>query len=96
VVRRDLPRGTQAAQLIHAAGHSSSGKLPNGTFAVALTVKDEDELRQLAERLKANSIPHELIFEPDPPYNGQLMALGISPGYKSSFRRYLSNLPLVK
>lgn len=97
MTRRDLPRGTQAAQLIHAAGHSSPGeKLPQGTYAIALSCQDESELRALSERLEAAGIPHSRINEPDEPYNGQLMALGLPPAYKSTYRRFISNLPLIK
>jgi hypothetical protein len=97
IVRRDLPRGTQAAQLIHAAGHSSPGmNLPAGTYAIALSCKDEFELQTLSERLMAAEIPHHRICEPDEPYNGELMALGLPPAYKSTYRRFVSNLPLIK
>ena len=97
MTRRDLPRGAQAAQLIHAAGHSSPGtNLPSGTFAIALSCQDEAELRSLSERLEVAGIPHHRINEPDEPYNGQLMAIGLPPAYKSTYRRYISNLPLIK
>jgi peptidyl-tRNA hydrolase len=97
IVRQDLPRGIQAAQLIHASGHSARvGLLPEGTYAIALSCRDEGELRTLSERLKAAGLAHHLIHEPDSPYGGALMALGLEPNYKSKFRRYLSNLPLIK
>lgn len=96
MTRRDLPRGTQAAQLIHAAGHSSPGNLPVDTFAIALTCEDELELRTLSKRLQDAGITHRRICEPDAPFNGQLMALGLPPAYKSFYRRYVSNLPLIK
>lgn len=70
--------------------------LPEGTYAIALACKDEGDLRALAERLKTNGLHPHLIHEPDKPYNGQLMALGLEPNYKSKFRKYLSNLPLIK
>lgn len=95
-MRRDLPPGTQAAQLIHAAGESSPGNLPNSTFAVALTCRDEGELHQLAIRLDRAGIDFKLIREPDAPYNNQLMAIGITPIRKSRVRKLLSNFPLVK
>lgn len=95
-MRRDLPRGTQAAQLVHAAGHSSPGKLPPGTFAIALSCVDEEELRALSKRLESSGIAHECINEPDEPYNGQLMAIGLPPSYKSTYRKFLSNLPLIR
>ena len=97
MIRRDLPRGTQAAQLIHAAGHSSPGlSLPSDTYAIALSCQDEAELRALSERLNEAGILHQRICEPDAPYLGQLMALGLPPAYKSTYRRYISNLPLIK
>lgn len=97
MTRRDLPRGTQAAQLIHAAGHSSPGtSLPSGTYAIALSCQDEAELREISTRLDAAGIHHHRICEPDAPFNGQLMALGLPPAYKSTYRRYISNLPLIK
>lgn len=95
-MRRDLPIGAQAAQLIHAAGESSPGNLPKTTFAVALTCRDESELQQLAIRLDHAGISFKLICEPDEPYNGQLMAIGILPVRKSRVRRLLSNLPLLR
>lgn len=96
-MRSDLPRGIQAAQLVHAAGHSGRvGHLPEGTYAVALACRDEGELRALVERLKSAGLPFHLIHEPDAPYFGALMAIGLEPGYKSTFRKFLSNLPLIK
>jgi len=41
-------------------------------------------------------VHHHRINEPDEPFNGQLMALGLPPSYKSTYRRYVSNLPLIK
>lgn len=96
VVRRDIPFGVQAAQLVHAAGESSPGNLPTSTYAVALTCRDEAELHQLAIKLDAAGISFKLIREPDAPYFGELMAIGIRPIQKSKVRRYLSNFPLVK
>jgi hypothetical protein len=97
IARSDLPRGVQSAQLIHAAGHSAgAGQLPQDTFAIALSCRDEGALRAMAERLERAGLRHHLVHEPDPPYNGQLMAIGLEPGYKSQFRKLLSNLPLIK
>jgi peptidyl-tRNA hydrolase len=96
IVRRDLPPGTQAAQIIHAAGESSPGNLPSHTYAVALTCTDECELYELAIRLDAAGIKHKVIAEPDEPYNGAFMAIGIFPKPRSQIRRHLSNLPLLK
>lgn len=88
--------GAQAAQLIHAAGESSPGNLPKSTFAIALTVRDEAELHELAIKLDHAGIAFKLIHEPDEPFNGQLMAIGVLPRPRSQLRRHLSNLPLLK
>lgn len=79
VVRIDLPRGTLAAQLIHAAGESAGQALAPGTIAVALAAGGEDELHAIERELVARGIPHRAIREPDPPWNGALMAIGIQP-----------------
>ena len=92
----------QAANLIHAAGESSSGQLPPETHAVALTCADEAELRSLADWLTAMGVRHRAIIEGDchcdaTPYDGQMMAIGIEPQDKEALRRCgLSQLPLLK
>ena len=97
VVRSDLPHGVQVAQTIHAAGESCEGPLPSGTYAVALSVPDETSLRELARRLWDSEVPHKLILEPDAPYDGQAMAIGIFPTTdRDRVRRLTSSLPLVK
>jgi len=80
LVRQDLPLGALAAQLIHAAGESSGpGDLPDGTFAVALAAKSHAHLEHLERKLVRLAIPHHSIREPDAPWNGELMAIGILP-----------------
>lgn len=96
VVRADLPRGVQAAQIIHAAGESSPGALPSGTYAVALMTPDEASLCALAERLERAGVAHTRIHEPDAPYDGALMAIGVQPGRKEVLRRSLSSLPRLR
>lgn len=96
IVREDLPRGLQAAMMVHAAGESSPGNLPDDTHAVVLTVADESELMKLRLRLLANYIQHRAIIEPDPPLSGQLVAIGIVPARKEKLRAYLANLPLLR
>jgi hypothetical protein len=96
IVRDDLPRGAQAAQLVHAAGESSPGNLPSHTFAIVLVSRDEEHLREIGWDLFKNGIKHKLVFEPDPPYNGQLMAIGVIPTERSKIRPFLSRLPLLK
>lgn len=95
-MRSDLPRGLQAAQLVHAAGESSPGGIPAGTYAIVLAVPDKHALAAEAYRLTKAGIAFVPIFEPDAPYNGELMALGLVPARKEALRRHLSSLPLLK
>lgn len=96
IVRADLPKGLQAAQVVHAAGESSPGNLPEGTYAVVLTVPDEAAMMAVAARLLRAKVPFTPIFEPDPPYQGALMAIGVRPARKEALKRHLSSLPLLK
>lgn len=68
-----------AAQLVHAAGESVVGQVPSGTHAVVLGVENESHLSQVEDRLRLLSIPHRAVREPDSPWNGALMAIGIRP-----------------
>lgn len=87
----------QLAQTIHAAGESSSpNKVPGGTYAVALEARDSDHLEEISSRLSKRGITHTCIHEPDPPYNGALLSIGVCPGKKNVVGRYLSDLPLVR
>lgn len=95
-MRSDLPRGIQAAQLVHAAGESSPGDLPEGTHAVVLAVPDELALHRVAKRLEAAGIEFVRINEPDAPYAGALMSIGVRPARKEVVRRALSSLPLLR
>lgn len=94
VVRQDLPLGAIAAQAVHAAGESGPA-LP-GTFAVVLAARNEEDLLQLEERLRAAALPHVSIREPDPPYLGALMAIGFPPGPREPLRPYLKKFQLLK
>ena len=96
ITRADLPTGIQAAMLIHAAGESSPGSLPPHTYAIALTCKTEHDLNELSFKLFQAGISHRRILESDAPYSGQLMALGIKPGWRSELRRHLSHLQLLR
>lgn len=97
MIRRDLPLGVIAAQLIHAAGESSPGNLPTGTRAVALAVDDESSLERIEARLIQKEIPHIAIREPDLPWNGAIMAIGLHPVIdRKPIRKVLGRLPLLK
>ena len=87
----------QGAQTIHAAGESCEGPLPSGTYAIALGVPNEAGLRVLAQRLWDAGIPHKVITEPDSPYDGQAMAVGVFPtSDRDRIRKLTSNLPLIR
>jgi hypothetical protein len=97
IVRADLPRGVLAAQLIHAAGESSPGGLPQGTRAVALAARCELQLARIERRLLQLGIDHRAIREPDPPWNGALMAIGLAPVTdRTTLRRALGRLSLLE
>lgn len=85
------------AQLIHAAGESSPGNLPNNTHAVALEAENEVELQKLELRLQNAKIDFVAIREVDQPYNNQLMAIGLRPQVRDkNLRRMLSRFALVR
>lgn len=96
VVRRDLPLGILAAQVVHAAGASSPGGLPEETHAVVLAARDEADLLRIAERLRGAGAGPRVIHETDPPWNGAAMALGLAPAPRSRWRRLLSDIPLLR
>ena len=95
-MRTDLPLGILAAQVVHAAGESSPGDLSEGTYAVVLAVKDERELMAVAAKLVRRRVPFVPIFEPDAPFDGALMALGVRPARKEALKRHLAQLPLLR
>ena len=94
----------QAAQIVHAAGESSPGDLPEGTHAVVLAVDDEAHLLHVAEQLHWAEIPYKLIVEPDLPLHpdrpledGQGTALGLLPTTdRRAVARVLGRLPLLR
>lgn len=96
ILRKDLPPGVRLAQTIHAAGESALRPLPEGTYAVALDVVDEAELRRRSDRLRAAGVPHVLVTETDAPYHGQAMSIGCVPtSDRDRIRRVTSDLPLA-
>jgi hypothetical protein len=99
IVRRDLPRGVQAAMIVHAAGHSA--QLPGAldaappTTAVVLAAS-LDELCVLARTLDDVGIAHVFVREPDEPWRDAPMAIGVVPIARACVRRLLAHLPLVR
>lgn len=81
---------------MHAAGESSPGNLPHDTRAVMLHAAGEAELLALEAKLIAAGIPFTAIREPDMPWNGQLMAIGLKPCVRTnSLRKLMSGFPLA-
>ena len=75
---------------------SSPGNLTCGTYAVALTAKDEAALRSLADSLARAGLPHHMMIEVDKPYEGQAMAIGLPPCDRRLLKRHLSKFPLLR
>lgn len=82
--------------LVHAAGESSPGGLPEDTFAIVLAVSSEIALLRERDRLRAAGVQLVEIREPDAPHHGALMALGLRPARKEDLRKHVSQLPLLK
>jgi hypothetical protein len=59
-------------------------------------VPSEAALLKIEERLIAFGVPHVSIREPDPPFNNALMAVGFIPAPRGTYKKFLSNLPLLK
>jgi hypothetical protein len=69
--------GTLTAQLVHAAGET--GPSEPGTHAVVLSAKNKNHLLKIERQLIKNNIKHHSIREPDAPWNGEIMAIGLYP-----------------
>lgn len=82
--------------MTHAAGESSPGSLPAGTYAVVLAAEGPEQLAKLQDALEAASVPHRAIVENDPPYSGQLMAIGLAPAPKSTLKGLLRRCQLLR
>ena len=93
VIRRDLPIGVLAAQVAHAAARS--GPHDERDHVVILAVADEVELATVASSLAEVAVDHVQIFEPDPPWCGSLMAIGVRPMVRLSPIRALARLRLL-
>lgn len=93
IVRKDLPKGVIAAQLVHAAGESMT---PGHHYAVVLAVADEYALLDIELALCTEGIEHVSVREPDAPHNGALMAIGVKPCERDSVRNVLRSLATYK
>ena len=84
------------AQIVHAAGYSVRGPVPEETNAVVLAVTCEEALLGVSAHLTRAGIQHHLVREPDAPWNNQATAIGIPPMPKNCIRPFLSSLPLLR
>ncbi len=81
--------------LIHASAESSNGTVP-GTYAIALSAESEEALSRLEQKLIWAGVPHSAFREPDAPYYGALMSIGIEPVEdRRMVRRFLKGFPLL-
>lgn len=97
IVRKDLPINVALAQTVHAAGESAQNTVvPPNTHAVVLSVPDEKSLLDVETKLLRKGIAITAIREPDEPWCGQLMTIGIKPQTREKLRKILANLPLYK
>jgi len=111
IVRKDLPLGVIAAQVTHAAGESfgkwglyfASGHITPGTSlvrgepttAVVLQADDNAHIKRIRRKLANTKVRFVPIYEPDTPWNGQLMAIGILPGEKEDLKHHFKGLQLL-
>lgn len=66
-----------------APGSTLKQFIPDRTVAVILGARNAAKLHRLSQKLAEANVPHVLVFEPDEPYCGQLMAIGLVPGEKA-------------
>lgn len=80
---------------MHAAGESAQNTtVPPNTHAVVLACADEAAILAAEHKLLEHGIEIASIREPDAPYLGQLMAIGIKPQSRKKLRKLLAYLPL--
>lgn len=98
IIRADLPHRVQIAQTIHAAGESAQGMVvPPNTHAIAKQAANEEELLELEAKLILAGIEFVAIREPDEPWNGQLMVIGLKPQIRTKeIKKLLGRYKLVE
>lgn len=104
IIRPDLPIGDYGAQIGHAYAHSNhlGLALPADTHNVVLRSCKKSackcngqHLLEFEQYLIVNSVQHISIREPDAPWDGALMAIGIYPAPKSQIGHYFRHLKCV-
>ncbi len=80
LVRKDLPKTRQGIDAAHAAQECVRVAPVDKRTAIRwLWVENETELLEYAKRLVAKNFDHDVVYEPDEPYAGQAMSLGVTP-----------------
>lgn len=88
VVRKDLDSGSQLAQSCHVAFEFSRQHpdisirwQEHSNYICILSAKDEEEIIQLLDKAKENSINHSVFREED--LNNSITAIALEPGIHS-------------
>lgn len=74
---------------------NSRDDIPRAT-AVVLGARNESKLLSLERLLADHCVPHIAVREPDEPWNGQLMAIGLVPGPRGLLCRWVSDFDLLR
>lgn len=89
--------GVTAVQAAHAAGESVfAGPARGDTHVVALVAEKSEDLEALAGRLAGAGIRYVLIREPDEPYRGAAVALGIEPQDREHVRPHVADFKVFR
>lgn len=69
---------------------------PSETYAIVLGARNESRLLKLERALREAGVPHVAVREPDSPYNGQLMAVGLVPAPAHELRRHVADFHMLR
>lgn len=83
--------GVAAAQSAHAACGAMRGAENPETHRVILSADSSAVLEAIASDLTVAGINHVVIREPDEPYNGTAVAVGVEPMERERIRGLLAN-----
>lgn len=92
-VQSASPQGVEVAGSIPARGATFD---PSETYAIVLGARNESRLLKLERALREAGVPHVAVREPDSPYNGQLMAVGLVPAPAHELRRHVADFHMLR
>lgn len=78
----------------HIVARSKIDGIPRPT-AVVLGARNEQRLQRLERLLRTRGVSFVAIREPDPPFHGQLMAIGLHPGDRDALARHVNEFQLI-